>query len=223
MKLSILSIIATLLTFSIYSQDINIMEGTKTMKEGSYKAYSVELNEISASDAEDAWKDFMEQYKSKTSKDKKAKLLFSDNVQLPTVSSNPVDVYTMVNNDGRNGSVVIIWFDTGNGYVNSIDMEPQSQTAKSIVYEYAFAVKKKAADQELKKEENALSDIINDLQKLNEKNSNLAKDISKAQDQIKKLEKELEQNEDNIIKKKKAVSTQELKTEMAKEKARKYL
>jgi hypothetical protein len=223
MKSIILTFLTLIVSIAAYSQNYNISEGTKSMKEGSFNSFSVELNGISTDVAEDEWKKFMEQYNAKVKKDKKAKLLYADNVQLPSISPSPIDVYTMITQNGENGSFVSVWFDTGNGYVNSIDMKVQAKTAESMVHEYAYAIGKKAADQDLKEEEKKLSNLTNDLKKLNDKNNDLAKNITKAKDQIKKWEKELEQNDDDIIKKKKSIETQEIVTEKTKEKSRKFL
>ena len=171
MKSVILIFTFAILAIHVHSQEIEVLQGTKTMKEGSYNAFSIEFDEIEKDVAEDGWKKYIDQFKGKVKSDKKANLLFSDNVQIPGLSSNPVDVYVMISKNGKNGSYVSVWFDTGNGYVNSIDMEPQSITAKAMVKEYALSILKDAADQKLKDEEKILSDLNNDLTKLNDKNN----------------------------------------------------
>lgn len=218
------TILITLMYVSCFAQFVDVKEGTKTMKEGSYNAYSIVLEDINYNHAEEGWKDFMKEYKAKTKKDKKAKLQFSDNVQLPSIGSNPVDIYAMILEDERDAhTTVTVWFDTGNGYVNSIDMEPQSEVAERMMTEYALKVLKKSADNNYKDEEKALKKIESELKNLQDKKKDLLKDISKAKENILKWEKELEQNEANQINKKKAVENQKETVNKAEAKARKFI
>ena len=57
-------LIFTLLVFSLPAQ-VEVIEGTKAMKEGSFNAYTVVLNGIQEDQAEEGWKDMMKEYKGK--------------------------------------------------------------------------------------------------------------------------------------------------------------
>jgi hypothetical protein len=186
-----------------------VSEGSKSMVEGTYNAYTVILENVNQNDAEDGWKDFMKDFKAKVKKDKKSKIHFSDNVQMPSISSNPVDVYASIEGEKGRSTTVNVWFDTGSGYVNSIDMSAQSMTANGIVSEYGTKVMRKHAESNQKDEEDRLKDLNKDAKKLDDKNKDLREDIAKAKANILKWEKELEQNEDDIKKKAKAIESQE--------------
>ena len=205
------------------AQVMNVIEGTKMMREGSFNAFSTELENIKNSDAVNAWKDFMQDYKAKTKNDKKQNLLISENVQIPSLGRNPIDVYTSISDDKSGSSTsVSVWFDTGSGYVNSIDMEEQASAAKSIIEEYATRVLKKAALDNEAKEEKILEDLKTELKKLANKDDSLRKDIDKAKENIQKWEKELAQNEDDQDKKRKEVKKQANVLEDATEAAKKF-
>jgi hypothetical protein len=224
MKKLLFTMFVALIFTGISAQYIEIKEGTKTMKEGSYNAYTVSLEEITFKAAEDGWKNFMKEYKAKVKHDKKAKLHISDNVQLPSIGSNPVDIYAMITEDERDMvTTVSVWFDTGNGYVNSIDMEAQSESAEKMVSEFSLKVMKIHADEQLKEQEKQLKELENDLKDLDNKNKDLLKNISKAKENILKWEKELEQNEQNQKSKKMDIESQKEKVEKASSKARKYI
>ena len=205
------------------SQDMNVIEGTKMMREGSFNAFSTELNNIKASDAVSAWKDFMQEYKAKTKNDKKQDLLISENVQIPSLGRNPIDVYASLSGDKAGSSTsVSIWYDTGSGYVNSIDMKEQAIAATKIVEEYAINVLKKSALDNEANEEKILKDLESDLKKLANKDDSLRKDIDKAKENIQKWEKELAQNEDDQDKKRKEIKKQAITLEKATDAAKKF-
>lgn len=115
-----------------------------------------------------------------------------------------------------------VWFDTGSGYVNSIDMAAQSETAKELVAEYATKVMRKSSEKIQEKEEKLLKDYVGDSKKLEDKNKDLREDIEKAKENILKWEKELDQNEDNLKKKAKEIEMQEQSVGQAREITRKY-
>jgi len=221
MKNLLIVSVFTILGFSIHAQ-VEVKEGSKSMVEGTYNAYTVVLENVEPDDAEDGWKDFMKEFKAKVKKVKKSKIYFSDNVQIPSISSNPVDVYASITGEKGGSSAVSIWFDTGSGYVNSIDMEDQSETANALVTEYGTKVMRKQAEKMQKNEEDIFNDLNKDAKKLEDKNKDLRKDISKAKANILKWEKELEQNEDDIKKKAKAIESQERMVNKAKSNTRKY-
>lgn len=204
-KIILTTIFITSLIF-LQAQHISVTEGTKMMREGSFNSFNTELNDIKASNAEKAWEDYMKEFKAKTKRDKKQNLLISENVQIPNIGRNPVDVYAMIAEDKTgNSAVVNVWFDTGSGYVNSIDMGEQAMAASKIVEEYALDVLKAHALSNEKDQEKLLSDLESDLKKLEKKDDDIRKDIAKAKDNIQKWEKELSQNEDEQDKKKKAI------------------
>ncbi len=219
-KLSIV-LIFIVSVFSLVAQ-VEVMEGSKSMVEGTFNAYTVTLEDVSNDEAEDMWKDFMKEFKAKVKKDKKAKIHFSDNVQMPSISSNPVDVYASINESKGKSTTVSVWFDTGSGYVNSIDMEAQSETANQLVQEYGTKVMRKHSEDKQEKAEKMLKDVVNDAKKLDDKNKDLREDIAKAKENILKWEKELDQNEDDIKKKAKDVEKQKESVAEAKEVTRKY-
>ena len=213
MKNLILIFLITILHISVNAQ-VQVNEGSKSMVEGTYNAYTIILENVEPDAAEDVWKDFMKDFKAKVKKDKKSQIHFSDNVQMPSISSNPVDVYASITGEKGGSTTVSVWFDTGSGYVNSIDMKVQSETASDMISEYGTKVMKKHTEGIQKKEEEMLKDLNKDAKKLADKNKDLRDDIAKAKANILKWEKELEQNEDDIKKKAKDIEKQE---EMVKE------
>ena len=219
---NLLIAVFVLLGISLSAQ-VEVTQGSKTMKEGTYNAYTVSLERVSEKEAKEGWEKFMKEYKADVKRDKKAKLYISDNVQMPSIGSNPVDVYTMIIKDRNDASTsVSVWFDTGSGYVNSIDMEMQSKTASDMMAEYASNVLRKNAEETQKDEEDKLKDMNKDAKKLDEKNKDLRKDIAEAKADMLKWEKELEQNEDDQKKQVKAIESQEKTVSEAKTNTRKY-
>ena len=219
---NLLSVLAFVVSVFSVSAQVEVSEGSKSMVEGTYNAYSVRLDNVEEDEAEDMWKDFVKEFKAKVKKDKKAKIYFSDNVQMPTISSNPVDVYASITESKGKHTTVSVWFDTGSGYVNSIDMEAQSDIAMDLVAEYGTKVMRKHSEKNQKRAEELLKDFKGVAKKLEDKNKDLRKDIAKAKEEILKWEKELDQNEDDIKKNAKDVEKQEGAVSEAKETTRKY-
>ena len=172
MKNLLIAFVFTILAISVNAQ-VEVSEGSKSMVEGTYNAYTVMLENVDQDDAEDGWKDFMKEFKAKVKKVKKSKILFSDNVQMPSISSNPVDIYASISGEKGKSTTVSVWFDTGSGYVNSIDMKAQSETAKSLISEYGTKVMRKHAEKIQKNEEDLLNDLNKDAKKLADKNKDL--------------------------------------------------
>ncbi len=80
---------------------------------------------------------------------------------MPSISSNPVDVYASITGEKGGSSTVSVGFDTGSGYVNSIDMEAQSETANALITEYGTKVMRKHAEEMQKNEEDLFKDLRN--------------------------------------------------------------
>lgn len=209
------------LFFMAQAQSVKVSEGTKSMREGSFNAFNVNLEGVSSKDAIKNWESFVKDYDAKTKKDKKQDLYVSENVQIPSIGKNPVDLYAMFSGD-KSDTEVSIWFDTGSGYVNSIDMESQSEAANAIVTEFAMRALKESAINMEEEEKKIAKDLDGDLKKMQDKEDDLRKEISKAQENILKWEKELAQNEDDMAAKKKAIRNQADVVEEATDKAKKF-
>ena len=221
MKNTLFALLLMVSGFSLVAQ-VQVSEGSKTMVEGTYNAYTVDLENAKVNIAEDVWKDFMKEFKAKVKEDKKAKIHFSDNVQMPDLSSNPVDVYASISGGKGEVTSVNVWFDTGSGYVNSIDMKAQSEIASKLIAEYGNKVMKRHSEDMQKEEEGKLKEFMDDSKKLENKNKDLRNDIAKAKENIMKWEKELSQNEDDLKKKGKDIEKQEKKVSEAVKITRKY-
>ena len=221
MKKFILTLMLGALFVAGQAQSVKISEGTKSMREGSFNAYGVSLEGVGSKEAIKNWESFIKEYDAKTKKDKKQDLYVSENVQIPSIGKNPVDVYAMFSGD-KSDTEVSVWFDTGSGYVNSIDMEQQSEAAEAIVSEFSLKALKESAMNNEEDQKKVAKNLEGDLKKMQKNEDDLRKEISKAQENILKWEKELAQNEDDMAAKKKEIRRQADVVEDATDKAKKF-
>ena len=209
---------------NILAQGIDISESARAMHNGTYNSFLFELPDVNKKDAEDHWKKFIGDFKAKTKYEKKTKLWFSDNAQMPRLSRTTVDVYARIIEDSnpKKQTSVIVWFDLGNAYVNSEADKEKVRYARDILTEYAMATSRHQAEAVVKAEEKTLKDLESDLKKLRKDNSSYHKEIEQAKEAIAKMEKNIQLNERDQEDKEQKIGTQKKVLTDAKDQVRKF-
>ncbi len=86
MKFSIVLILFFSCT-TIFAQQIEISEAPRAKENSTYNSFLFVLPDVDKKRAEKDWEKFIKGFKSKTKYNKKSKLYFSDNVQMPRLSN----------------------------------------------------------------------------------------------------------------------------------------
>ena len=207
-----------------FAQRVDISEAARSMNNGTYNSFLFELPDVVKKEAEDNWKDFMGDFKAKTKYDRKNKIWFSDDAQMPRLSDNTVDVYARIIEDSnpKRQTTVIVWFDLGGAYLSSETDKTKGAYAHEILLEYGMTTSKHHAEAIVKDQEKELDDLERDLKKLRSDNADYRKSIEKAKETILEMEKKIEINEQDQGKKEEEIGQQKEAVAGAKEYAKKF-
>ncbi len=222
-KLTFLLYFCFLFTWA-FAQNIEISEAPRSNNNGTNNSYLFVLDDVSKKEADAEWKKFIGDFKAKSNYDKKIKTWFSDDVLIPRLSNNTIDITAKIIEEGTvdKQTTVMVWFDLGGAYINSEADSANSQKAQALLTEYAMTTSKNHAEAVVKEEEEALEDLAKDLKKLQNDNANYRKEIEKAKATIAKNEKNIEVNELDQTNKEAAIEEQKENVVDAKEHSKKF-
>jgi len=166
------------------------------MSRGSNDAIILELPTADEKMVSKLWPDWVkDNYDVKTKKVKKSKgELQSLNFSIPGVSTGgKVDMYSTVRGSG-NGSELIVWIATTDGYVSPELGSGRYIEAEKMLMRYALAVSRAQIEMRIEEEEKALKDLEKDLDKLRKDKEKMEKDIADAERAIEKARADIESN-----------------------------
>jgi len=194
----------------------------KMMSMGAKSSFTVEYEGTNIKTVEAQWSKVMKSYKGKVKKNK-AKELFADNVKMPDISTNTVDVYaTVAKDETGNNTILSVWYDLGGAFLNEIDHPSQTVAVKNMIDQTSLRVGAVKAEDILKTEEGTLKDMNKDLEKMvKEKEEGLEK-IEEAKALIAKMEAMIEENDKAQADKKVEIQGQEKTIDEAKADRAKY-
>lgn len=202
-------------------QAIMIEEQLETMTMGTHNALRMAIQGADEKKVEQVWKQFAKDFKTRTQKDRKSGLFVSDDAKIRSLSDNTVDVYTRFDRGG-NGMLVTMWFDLGGAYLSSETHEEAYEQGEQLMRDFADAVRKSMAEDNVKEQEKALKMLNKDLERLEKENDQYNKKIEEAEALIKEMKANIEQNKKDQTAKQQEIDAQEKVVDKAKEKVRKY-
>ncbi|HRH99542.1 MAG TPA: hypothetical protein PK006_00700 [Saprospiraceae bacterium] len=182
------SIILTLFIFLFQIGFSQSVESKRQMSLGIQTGYSISIPNTEAKFIEKVWKKFTKDF-GKLTKNKKADEEFIEGATVKTISSNPMDIYTIIEENS-----ITAFFDIKNGFINSTDYPKESKQAQEFITEFLYEVQREATKLELEKEQDALKKLNKNLDKLHKDLEDYKKDIEVAKDKIKKAELNIVQN-----------------------------
>lgn len=207
MKKSLFVLGVLALGLQVKAQKISVNDGSQKFSDGSHNAYSVTIYETSKSDVESKWKSFLKDFKTEKVKTEKGEL-FADNVLIKEWGNNPVDIYTIFEEDKKAQTVVMhVAFDLGGAYLTGSDGEKHSG-AKKMLKDFAIKTTKESLGIKLKEQEKILSKLEDNQKDLEKENKSLKSDIDSYKSKIKTAEENLAKNEEAQSKKKSEIEAQ---------------
>jgi predicted transcriptional regulator len=181
---------------SLMAQKIQVTEDKKRINGSNREVLFVEIPNVQDKDVEKAWKNLMKDYDAEKVKSRKE--VFADNVLIPPVSNNTIDVYARA--EENNGQVEFyVAVDLGGAYMGS-DHPDEISAMKSIIEDFAVKLAKEAYEEMQEGKADAVEDIQKEIESLNKGKEHLQKKNEKYQEkiednleEIQELEKALEE------------------------------
>ncbi|MEL6941410.1 MAG: hypothetical protein AAFO82_01975 [Bacteroidota bacterium] len=199
-----------------------INEGMQLMSAGSNNALTMAIPGANKKKVEHVWKDFSKDFRSRTKKDRKSGLYFSDDATLRSISSNNIDIYARFD-EGGSGTVATVWFDLGGAYLASETHENAYEEAEELMSRFANAVGKSMAEDNVHDQEKILKGINKELDKLAKDKEHYEKKIEEAKALIAEMEANIKQNEKDQENKKIEIQKQEEVVDKAKDKVKDFI
>ena len=141
----------------------------------------------------DMWSKYLRKYKGKTRKDRKSGEVFTDNANIPGLSSNTVDFYTTFYKTGED-SEMTVWCDLGGVYLQSELHNESMTTLNTMLDEFSLQVKQHGIETNLKSQEVVLKKMNNDMNGLVKDKENLEADIVRYEKKIEEARQKIEEN-----------------------------
>jgi hypothetical protein len=215
------SIFFTLLTFVFLPFMLsaqNIQESPRTMSLGTKNSYYFNVDNLNAKEVEKQWNDFIKEANGKTKKDRKTNEVFADNVSLPTISSNLVDVYATFTDKGNNNTEVVVWADLGGAFLSAQDHPEKVEPFRSWLNTFGRKTRVRKVEIEQETEEAKLKDLNKDYTRLQKDQDRLNKDIADYQQKLADAQKNLEINKAAQATRQQEVMNQQKVLDLVKEK-----
>lgn len=168
----------------------------KTMSEGVYEAIVLQVPGLDAKTVGDLWENFTKDfYNVRTKYNRKTKEYFSDDAEIAAIGKgNTVDIYTAIEDKGKDASELSMWIDLGGAYLAASTHADRYLEAEKMLIRFGLEVAKESVRLEIKAQEKALQDLESDLKKLGNDKEGYERDIEKAQEAIARAEEELKAN-----------------------------
>lgn len=200
MKNLILYVIVSLNAAILFGQEPFILSGNETFSLGIESAYIIDIEGLSQEEAIDAWVDFTKKRKAKAKKNKSGEY-FSDDISIPEVSNNTIDLYAVFDNTPK-GAKGKFWFDLGGAYFSDERYPDKVASQRAFLANYIKILEAKRLDKEvavLEKEFKASSKATKktkkEISKLTKSNEKLIKKVDGNKSKIDKL---LDENQSQL-------------------------
>lgn len=178
-----------------HAQDKSIKEVKKGMSQGVKEAFTVDIVNLDDKEVEKVLMDYLKEFKGKKNPklDRKTDEFLTDDAEIPSLSSNTIDIYTTIDGKGDN-STVTFWFDLGGAFLSEDNHPEKMEALSEWLYSFGRQTRLRTVELELEAQEKLLKDMNKDYDKLVKEQEKLQDTIKKAEETIKQAEKDLESN-----------------------------
>jgi len=188
--MKVLNILLISMLFSL-GMNAQVFESKQELSVGLQNAYALDHPNADKKMVEEALENAIKEY-GKVKRNKKAKEWYCQECKIPTISSNPMNIYYKIE-EGKGQITSYLFFDDGGQFLSSDNGTAEADIERfnmNIFYD----VKRMVINKELEDQEDQLKDYNKDLEKLEKKNKDLHDDIEGYKEKIRKAEKSIEQN-----------------------------
>ena len=187
-------LIFTILLFLALDNPANaqIVETQNMSSQGTHNSFVLSLPTMDNDLAEEVWKKLVKEYKGKTRYNKKIGEYFTDDGVVKGMSNNTVDIYSRIQ-----GGKIILWFDLGGAYLNTIEHPERIFAAEDVFSQYEYALNVKLAEAEIDTKEKELKSLEAALDRFEKEKLNIQKLKDKALSEVAEQDRNLENNAAN--------------------------
>ncbi|MBU3659797.1 MAG: hypothetical protein FGM14_08015 [Flavobacteriales bacterium] len=216
---SILFLVSVLMSMSVWSQQVSLIQENQTFTVGNKNAYVLSIPYASKIQIEEELKKYLKDFgKAKSSKGEYTVLLGKDK----SISDKAFDIYARVMTAKDGSPIAVFAVDLGGAFMNSREHPNQSQGFEQSLLKFGKECASKAIDKEVETEKGALKALEKEQKSLEKELGSFEKDIENYNKRIKEAEKKISEIKAIQNKKKDAFKAQESKIESI-EKKRKTL
>jgi len=191
--LMILALAAIILP--VQAQKTKVSESIEKIGDGKNNCLVVTIVGANEDDVAKSWKDQMKDTGGKVSGKKE---MFVDDASLPSISSNTIDIYSVIEEKGGN-VIFTVGFNLGGAYLNSKEHASGYKVAEKMIYDFAVSQAKYAIEEKIKDQKDVIAKSTKDVENLTKDNEKLAKDIEDYKKRIEDAEKNIENNKSSIV------------------------
>jgi hypothetical protein len=173
------------------SPKIEVVEIVEYMSQGQRPGLKVMIPSGNTESIEKSWKDYIKIFKGKTKKGKDE--YFTDNATLLRLSSNPIDIYSRVE-ETANGTSLKAFFDLGGAYLSSKNNADKYPIGEAILRDFAAQQAHKGLSIRLDKEESKLSRLADARKAAEIEQQSLELDIERMKETIRQHEQTIEKS-----------------------------
>jgi len=208
MKNSILIISIAMFANFATAQSIQVTEHKVTFSTGEQNALVTTIYHSSKDAVAGKWKDYLKDFKNEKVKFDNNEM-FGDNVLFKEWGNNPVDVYTLFEENKDDNSVTMkAAFDLGGAYLTKEKDAAKYTMAEKLIKDFAVKATKFPIEEKLRIAEKLLADMDSDQKNLDKENKDLHNDIENYKNKIARADEEIKKNEESQIKKKAQIEAQ---------------
>lgn len=195
MKRFLLILAAAVIIFPAQAQKTKVTESVEKIGDGKNNCLVVTIPGAGEDDVAKAWKDKMKDTGGKVSGKKE---MFVDDASLPSISSNTIDIYSVI--EEKNGEVrFMVAFNLGGAYLNSKEHASGYKVAEKMIYDFAVEQAKYAIQEKIDEQKDVIDKTTKNVEGLTKDNEKLAKDIEDYKKRIEDAEKSIEDNKASIV------------------------
>lgn len=173
------------------SPKIEVTELLEYMSQGQKQGLKVLIPSGNTAAIEKDWKSYLKTLKGKTKKGKEE--YFTDNALVSTLSANPIDIYSRID-ETANGTNLKVFFDLGGAFLSSKANPEKYPFGETIVRDFAAQQALKGLNSRLENEEGKLSRLAEARKNIETEQQTLELDIERMKETIRQHELTLEKN-----------------------------
>lgn len=203
----IITISLGLVALSLNAQEVKVKDSNEKFSSGSHECLKTTIYYVDKDKVMSEWKSKLNDFKDEKVS-RKGDEIFGDNVLIKDWGNNPVDIYSVFEEDKDKKTVTMaVAVDLGGAYLSGSDKDKHNYMEK-LIKDFAVKISKKAVEEELNTTEKALSKLEGEQKDLESENKKLKDDIEDYKKKISKAESDIKDNEGKQGKKKGEVEAQ---------------
>ena len=210
------TLLLTLVSIAVQAQEAEVMTPKsptlaavelRSMSEGSFEAFSTDIEGASAKLAEEEWKDFIKEYGGKVKRSKPEKFKAEAVILNSVAGANPVDVFADFDERGKTVKVWV-WFKTRDEFMGRGSTQRDQEAITQLLADFNLRVRKAEVQKEIEAEQRELDKLNSELDKLARDLARYEQNIEKAKEAIQKNEADIESNKSKTAETKQALEQQ---------------